>query len=42
MCQRPTPEKSEIKQLKKVFSRDISGYPNCVIEQIIEKVKNQN
>ena len=32
---------SEIKQLKKVF-RDINGYPNWVIEQTIEKVKNQN
>ena len=30
----------EIKHLKKQF-RDISGYPNWVIEQTIEKVKNQ-
>ena len=22
--------------------RDINGYPNCILEQIIEKVKNQN
>ena len=32
---------NEIKHLKKVF-RDINGYPNWVIEQTIEKVKNQN
>ena len=31
----------QIKHLKKVF-RDINGYPNWVIEQTIEKVKNQN
>ena len=33
--------KNEIKHLKKVF-RDINGYPNWVIEQTTEKVKNQN
>ena len=32
---------NEIKNLKKVF-RDINGYPNWIIEQTIEKVKNQN
>ena len=32
---------NEIKHLEKVF-RDASGYPNWVIEQTIEKVKNQN
>ena len=32
---------NEIKHLKKVF-RDINDYPNWVIEQTIEKVKNQN
>ena len=32
---------NEIKHLKKVF-RDINGHPNLVIEQTIEKVKNQN
>ena len=32
---------NEIKHLKKMF-RDINGYPNCILEQIIEKVKNQN
>ena len=32
---------NEIKHLKKVF-RDISGYPYWIIEQTIEKVKNQN
>ena len=31
---------NEIKQLKKQF-RDICGYSNWVIEQTIEKVKNQ-
>ena len=32
---------NKIKHLKKVF-RDINDYPNWVIEQTIEKVKNQN
>ena len=32
--------KNEIKHLKKVL-RDINGYPNWVIQQAIEKVKNQ-
>ena len=32
---------NEIKHLKKVF-RDINGYPNWIIEQTIDKVKNQN
>ena len=32
---------NEIKQFKKVIS-DINGYPNWIIEQTIEKVKNQN
>ena len=32
---------NKIKHLKKVF-RDINGYRNWVIEQTIEKVKNQN
>ena len=31
--------KNEIKHLKKMF-RDINGYPNWIIEQIIEKVQN--
>ena len=30
-----------MKHLKKVFG-DISGYPNWIIEQTVEKVKNQN
>ena len=32
---------NEFKQLKKVF-RDINDYPNWIIEQTIEKVKNLN
>ena len=32
---------NEIKQFKKVIS-DINGYPNWIIEQTIEKVKNRN
>ena len=32
---------NEIKHLKKVF-RDINDYPNSIIKQTIEKVKNQN
>ena len=33
--------KNEVKHLKKVF-REITGYPNWVMEQTIGKVKNQN
>ena len=40
VLQRPNLQ-NEIKHLKKVF-RDINGYPNWIIEQTIEKVKNQN
>ena len=32
---------NEVKHLNKVFS-DINGYPNLVIEQTIEKMKNQH
>ena len=32
---------NEFKQLKKVF-RDVNDYPNWIIEQTIEKVKNLN
>ena len=32
---------NEIKHLKKVF-RDINDYPNSIIKQTIEKLKNQN
>ena len=32
---------NEFKQLQKVF-RDINDYPNWIIEQTIEKVKNLN
>ena len=41
MCSNDQHLKNEIRHLKKVF-RDINGYPNWVIEQTIEKVKNQN
>ena len=41
VCSNDKHLENEIKYLKKVF-RDISGYPNWVIEQTIEKVKNQN
>ena len=41
MCSSDQHLKNEIRHLKKVF-RDINGYPNWVIEQTIEKVKNQN
>ena len=40
VLQRPNLQ-NEIKHLKKVF-RDISGYPNWIIEQTIEKVNNRN
>ena len=33
--------RNEIKHLKKMY-RNINGYPNMIIEQTIEKVKNQN
>ena len=33
--------RNEIKHLKKVVN-DINGHPNWIIEQTIEKVKNQN
>ena len=41
MCSNDQHLQNEIKHLKKVF-RDINGYPNWIIEQTIEKVKNQN
>ena len=41
VCSNDQHLENEIKHLKKVF-RDINGYPNWVIEQTIEKVKNQN
>ena len=41
VCSNDQHLQNEIKHLKKVF-RDINGYPNWVIEQTIEKVKNQN
>ena len=41
VCSNDQHLENEIKHLKKVF-RDINGYPNCVIEQTIEKVKNRN
>ena len=41
MCSNNQHLQNETKHLKKVF-RDINGYPNCIIEQKIEKVKNQN
>ena len=41
VCSNDQHLQNEIKQLKKVF-RDINGYPNWIIEQTIEKVKNQN
>ena len=41
VCSNDKHLENETKHLKKVF-RDISGYPNWVIVQTIEKVKNQN
>ena len=41
MCSNNQHLQNETKHLKKVF-RDINGYRNCIIEQKIEKVKNQN
>ena len=41
VCSNDQHLENEIKHLKKVF-RDINGYPNWIIEQTIEKVKNQN
>ena len=41
MCSNNQHLENEIKHLKKFF-RGISGYPNWIIEQTIEKVKNQN
>ena len=41
MCSNDQHLKNKIRRLKKVF-RDINGYPNWVIEQTIENVKNQN
>ena len=41
MCFNDQHLQNEIKHLKKVF-RDINGYPNWIIQQAIEKVKNQN
>ena len=41
VCSNDQHLQNEIKHLKKVF-RDINGYPNWIIEQTIEKVKNQN
>ena len=40
MCSNDQHLQHEIKHLKKVF-RYINGYPNSIIEQTIEKVKNQ-
>ena len=41
VCSNDQHLQNEIKHLKKVL-RDISGYPNWIIEQTIEKVKNQS
>ena len=41
MCFNDQHLQKEIKHLKKVF-RDFNGYSNWIIEQTIEKVKNQN
>ena len=41
VCSNDQHLQNEIKHLKKVF-RYINGYPNWMIEQTIEKVKNQN
>ena len=41
MCSNYKHLENKIKHLKKKFG-DINGYPNWVIEQTIEKVKNQN
>ena len=41
MCSNDQRLRNEIKDLKKVF-RDINGYPNWIIEQTIEKMRNQN
>ena len=41
MCSNNQHLQNETKHLKKVF-RDINGYRNCIIEQKIEKLKNQN
>ena len=41
MCSENKHLQNEIKHLKKVL-RDINGHPNWIIEQTIEKVKNQN
>ena len=41
MCSNDQHLQKEIKHLKKVF-RDFNGYSNWIIEQTIEKVKNQN
>ena len=41
VCSNDKHLENEIKHLKKVF-REINGYPNWVIEQTIENVKNQN
>ena len=41
MCSNNQHLQNETKHLKKVF-RDINGYRNCITEQKIEKVKNQN
>ena len=41
MCSKNQHLQNEIKHLKKEL-RDINGYPNWIIEQTIEEVKNQN
>ena len=41
MCFNDQHLRNEIKHLKKVVN-DINGHPNWIIEQTIEKVKNQN
>ena len=41
MCSNDQHLQNEIKYFKKVF-RDMNGYPNSMIKQTIEKVKNQN
>ena len=41
VCSNDQHLQNEIKHLKKVL-RDINGYPNWIIEQTIEKSKNQN
>ena len=41
MCSDNQHFQNEFKHLNKIFT-DINGYPTCIIEQTIEKVKNLN